>query len=169
MDITAREPRSGHCLKYAPVVVFNAHRRNHRHFHPPQRVRNIRATLIGVGITISLVVMLEAIGSKIWPFMASVDMKNPAAIKAAVESAPAVAMLWVVASYAIAGFFGSFLACKMSGGVMARPSWIVGTVLFVACALNSYSIPQPLWMNIASVLVPFPSAWLGLRSARVST
>jgi hypothetical protein len=122
---------------------------------------------LGVGITIALIVMLEAIGGKIWPFMANVDMKSTTAIAAAMASAPMIALVWVVASYAVAGFFGSFLACKMAGGVMTRPSWIVGGVLLIACFFNNLNIPQPMWMNIASLLVPLPAAWLGLRLARV--
>jgi hypothetical protein len=121
--------------------------------------------LIGIGITLALVTMLEAIGAKIWPFMSTVDMRNPDAMRAAVASAPLESLLWVVAGYAVAGFVGSFLACKMSGGTLARPSAIVGIVLLVGCLVNNFSTPQPRWMSVASLLVPLPAAWLGYRMA----
>lgn len=130
-------------------------------------MRNVRATLIGVGITIALITMLEAIGAKIWPFMSNVDMSNVAAMRQAVDNAPLVSLLWVVGSYAVAGFVGSFLACKMAGGVAGRPSLLVGAVLVAGCLVNNLNVPQPMWMNVASVVLPIPAVWLGYIAARV--
>jgi hypothetical protein len=130
-------------------------------------VRFVRATLLGVGIAIAFVVLIETIGAQIWPFMSHVDMNNDAAVRAAIASAPVASMLWVIGAYAVGALTGSFLACKMAGGVDARPSWIVGGMLFLGCVTTTLSVPQPMWMNIASLLVPFPATWIGLHFARM--
>ena len=162
-----------------PATTRNASRRSHqsavlRHPRASARqllgyayVRNARATLLGVGIAIAFVVMLEAIATQIWPFMSHVDTSNETAVRAAIASAPIASMLWVLGAYAIGTFVGSFLACKMSGGINMRPSLIVGAMLLLGCVLNTFSVPQPMWMNVISILVPLPVAWLGFQLARV--
>ncbi|MEP6781583.1 MAG: hypothetical protein ABJC26_16915 [Gemmatimonadaceae bacterium] len=126
---------------------------------------NVRATLIGLGSTFALVVMFEAIGAQIWHFTDGIDMNNKDAVRAALAHAPLVAMIYLIASYGVAGLFGSFLARKMAGGISTRPSRTVAIGLLVACVFNTVTVPEPMWVSIASVLIPLPAAFLGMKLA----
>ncbi|MEP6762962.1 MAG: hypothetical protein ABJB66_01565 [Gemmatimonadaceae bacterium] len=126
---------------------------------------NIRATLIGIGATFALIVMFEAIGAQIWHFTDGINMNDKDALRVALAQAPFVAMIYLVLSYAMAGFVGSFLARKMAGGISTRPSRIVAIGLLVACIGNTLSVPEPIWVSIASVLIPLPAAFLGMKLA----
>ena len=128
-------------------------------------MHNVRATLIGLGATFALIVMFEAIGGQIWHFTAGVNMNDKQALRVALAAAPIAAMIYLVASYGVAGFTGSFLARKMAGGVNTRPSRIVAIGLLLACAFNTANIPEPMWVSVASVLIPLPAAWLGMLLA----
>ncbi|MDQ6610852.1 MAG: hypothetical protein M3Y64_00345, partial [Gemmatimonadota bacterium] len=78
-------------------------------------------------------------------------------------------MVYLIASYGVAGVTGSFLARKMAGGINTRPSRIVAIGLLLGCAFNTANIPEPTWVSIASVLIPLPAAWLGMRLAAPGT
>ena len=126
---------------------------------------NIRAVLIGLGAAIALIVMFEAIGGEIWHFMNGVNMQDKEAVRAAMAAAPLASMIYLIASYGVAAFIGSFLARKMAGGIATRPSRIVAIGLTLACVANSMAVPEPTWVSIVSILTPLPMAWLGARLA----
>ena len=121
--------------------------------------------MIGLGATFALIVMFEAIGGQIWTFTNGVNMNDRESLRVALAHAPTSAMIFLIASYGVAGFVGSFLARKMAGGLNTRPSRIVAIGLLVACAFNTVSTPEPMWVSIASVLIPLPAAWLGMKMA----
>lgn len=130
-------------------------------------MRSVRPVLIGLGTTFVFVMMLQSFGGIFWPAPAGIDLSNQEALVAARRTAPFVAKFYAVATFAFAVFVGAFLACKIAGGINTRPSWIVGGVYTVVCALYAMGIPAEVWMQIAIVAMPLPSAWLAIKAASV--
>lgn len=126
---------------------------------------NVRATLIGLGATFALVIMFLSIGDAIWHPTNGVISGDVEATRVALAKAPIIAMLYFVLNFGIAGFVGPFLARKMAGGISELPSQIVAVALVVASVVNAIETPLPIWVDVASALIIFPAAFLGMKLA----
>ena len=130
-------------------------------------MRAVRPVLIGLGTTFVFVMMLQAFGGIFWPAPPGFNLNDDAALMAARSAAPLLAKLYAVLTFGVAVFVGAFLACKIAGGINTRPSWIVGIVYTAVCALYAFGSRSPLWMQLSTVAMPLPAAWLALKAASV--
>lgn len=128
-------------------------------------MHRVRPVLIGLGTTCVFIMMLQTFGTIFWPVPAGVNLNDEQAVRVAQAAAPLAAKLYTVLSYGVAVFIGAFLARKIAGGINTTPSWIVGAVFTVLCGYVALASNVPGWMKIGSLLLPLPSAWLGLTVA----
>ncbi|MBC8089560.1 MAG: hypothetical protein H7Z40_20035 [Phycisphaerae bacterium] len=128
-------------------------------------MRSVRPVLIGLGTTFVFVMMLQAFGGILWPVPAGVDLSSKEAVLVAQAAAPMMAKLYAVLTFGIAVLVGAFLARKIAGGINTTPSWIVGGVYTVICTLYALGSQFPVWMQLTTIALPLPSAWLGLTLA----
>lgn len=128
-------------------------------------MQRVRPVLIGLGTTFVFIMMLQTFGTIFWPVPPGVNLNDEQALRAAQAAAPLAAKLYTVLSYGIAVFIGAFLARKIAGGISTTPSWMVGVVYTLLCGYVSLGSNVPVWMKMASLLLPLPAAWLGLTAA----
>lgn len=117
------------------------------------------AVVAGIVIAFVIVFVFEAAGHGFWPPPPGVDVSNPEALKTLMPSIPVGAKVAVIVAWAAGAFAGGLVAARISKN--ARFAWIIGGVQLALGIVTMLSIPHPLAMWIAGVLVPMPAAMLG--------
>lgn len=122
-------------------------------------IRMILGVVIGVAVGIGLVMVGDAINHRLWPPPPDVQVTNPEAIRAYMQTAPITSLLGLPVTWTIAAFSAAFAGAKI--GAKTWAGWIAGALIFAATCLNLAMIPHPLWMlAVAIVFVP-AAAWFG--------
>jgi MFS family permease len=129
--------------------------------------RLLFALFVGLLVQGVLVFAIESMGALLHPLPAGLDVSNAEQLRAYMESgeAPFTALLMVVFAYAVGAFGGGFVATKLAPRRGLMPALVIGQIALVLVVINLFAYPHPVWMMIASVVVPLPSAWLGGRAA----
>ncbi|MCZ8164774.1 hypothetical protein [Silanimonas sp.] len=121
-------------------------------------LRTIFAFLAGA-VAMSLTVAgLQAVGHAVWPLSAGIDPNDAAQMPGFVEAMPLAAKVFVLVRYAIATAVAVLVAT-----LIARPRWkglgiALGLLMVGLCAINLSLLPHPLWMAIATLVIPLPIA-----------
>jgi len=105
--------------------------------------------ILGLAIGVGVVFLGEMLNHQLWPPPAELNVTNPDAVRAYLETAPLPALIGLPLVWTVATGLGAFAATKVASHVWA--GWLVGALLFAATALNLAFIPHPLWMLVASV------------------
>jgi hypothetical protein len=119
----------------------------------------ILAVVAGIFVAVVIVFMFEAAGHSFWPPPPGVDVSNPEALKTLMPSIPLGAKVAVIVAWVAGAFGGGLVAARIAKN--ARFAWIVGGVQLAFGIATMLSIPHPLAMWIAGVLLPMPAAMLG--------
>ena len=126
-------------------------------------MRSILAVLAGLLVAGFVVFVVETIGHTVYPPPAGFDPTTPAGMAAIMGQAPLGALLFVIAAYACGACAGGALAARLQPSAPLAHAIAVGAVLTGAGVLNLLSIPHPMWMTVATIVVFGPAAWLGGR------
>lgn len=148
------------------------------HTHPPEprETRSFRSPLwrkilgmfVGLCLAVMVVVMVQAVGHRIWPLPQGVDFRDAEQVAALVRALPAGALLWVAFSYFAGTLAGAYVAL-----IIARDAWAftwpavaVEGVLLAFGVLNLMALPHPAWFWVTA-LASFPlGAFVAIRLAR---
>jgi len=123
------------------------------------------AVVLGVVVAFVLIMAIEILGSTLFPPPAGVDVMDEASLSAALEAGqiPLGAMLFVLLAYLVGSFAGGGVAARIARRNPMGHALVVGGILLVMGIGNLVSIPHPLWMAIATLVIFLPAAWLGGR------
>ncbi len=129
--------------------------------------RLLLAILAGVVTNGLLVWAVELLSTVVFPLPAGVDPRNSAQLADYLRSGavPVGAMVVVIVAYAVGAFGGGYVATRVAHNRGLMPALVIGQLSLVFVIVNLVMLPHPLWMAVASVLVPVPLAWLGGRAA----
>ena len=124
-----------------------------------------RAMSVVIGLLASMIVLtlLEYLNSRLYPFPANVDMKDPVAIKAAIDAMPVAAKLLHILCYFIASIAGGMVATKLIKSESKNPALIVGAILTFLGLVNTVAMGEEIWMSVLSLLIYIPGAYLGYK------
>ncbi len=130
--------------------------------------RLLFALLVGIIVNGALVFGVESLSTLLHPLPAGLDPRNVAQMRDYIESGgvPITGLLMVVFAYAVGAFGGAFVASKLAPNRGLMPALVIGQISLVFVIINLITFPHPIWMMLASVLVPLPSAWYGGKVAR---
>jgi hypothetical protein len=122
-------------------------------------VRIVLGVVIGIAVGLGLVMIGDAINHRLWPPPPEVQVTNPEAIRAYMQSAPITSLLGLPVTWTIAAFAAGFGGAKIS----AKPwvGWVAGGLIFAATCLNLAMIPHPVWMLVTAIIFVPVAAWLG--------
>jgi len=123
--------------------------------------------IAGIFTAVILIVAVQMISMQIYPLPDGVSTKDKEAMKAHIAGLPDTAMYLVLLGYVLAAFFGSLVATKVSKEKYI-PALIIGVLLTIGAIMNSFNVPQPLWMSLASIIVMIPLAWLGAKLVKLA-
>ena len=122
--------------------------------------------VVGVVVAWLVIVLSQLAGAAAYPPPPGLDVTDPQQLAAFIQAAPAMAMAFVLAGYALAALLGGWVAARISRAHPRIAALLVGAMVLAGVIANMSMIPHPLWMTVASVLLPLPAAWLGARLSR---
>jgi len=132
--------------------------------------RKILGAVLGLCAAITVVMIIQSLGHKLWPIPTGVDFKNKEQVAAMVRALPVGALLWVALSYCLGTLAGAYMALKVSRDPWTTwPALVVEGVLLAFGVMNLMALPHPGWFWIASLasfpLGAFAAIWLARKTA----
>ena len=134
-------------------------------------LRKLFGGLAGIIAAFAVITLVQMIGHQVIPPPSGMNPADPDSIREAMASLPIGAFLFVLLSYFLGAFTGSFVATWL-GGVRVRTSAIVvGGLVFAATVANLVMIPHPIWFSVVALAGIPVAAFFGARLAprRVQT
>lgn len=128
----------------------------------------LRAGLaIAVGFILGGVVIAiaEMIGHALFPVTEPIDLHDPEAIRAMMSSIPLGSKISVIVAWGLGVFAGGFAAVRVGEG-RGWLAWCVAGGLFAGSVYSFMTIPHPLWMIVAAIVVMPAAAWASIPAAK---
>lgn len=125
--------------------------------------KKILAGVVGVIGAFVLVWLVQKVGHTVYPPPVDLDWEDADAVREFIGSLPTGAFLFVIASYFIGAFGGTFAACKIAKSSRFVFALLVGGLMLVATAMNLVMIPHPMWFSVLAIVAIIVAAWLGLK------
>lgn len=123
--------------------------------------------VIGGVITAGLIVgIVEAIGHRIYPLPAGIDISDPADLNRMIELMPAAAKSIVLGAWFLGALVGGWVALTIARWKPAP--WIVAGFILFGGIWSMVMIPHPVWMMAAGVALPLLAALLVSRRAQIA-
>jgi hypothetical protein len=123
----------------------------------------ILALIAGILAGGMVVVTVEALGHRVYPFPADLDLNDPKALGEYIAQLPAGAFLFVLLAYALGALAGSMVASLIGG---RTPGIIVGALLCLFGFLNLAMIPHPIWFGPGVLIANGLGTMFGIQAAR---
>jgi hypothetical protein len=127
-------------------------------------VRRVLAVLAGAVVAVAVVSLCDFVAGRMWSPPPGTDLSTPAGLRAAMASIPTGTLMVFVLGWVAAAAAGAFVATRLSPDRGQVPGLIVTALLWVATIMNLLSIPHPVWVWGALVLIP-AAGWLAARAA----
>lgn len=131
----------------------------------PPMVRSIVVVLAGLVASIVVVTGTDAIVSSLYPLPPGTDMTNREALRQAAAALPVSAFLILLVGWSLASLAGSFVGARWAGRAPVAHGYLVALILLAATVANLVSIPHPVWMWPAALLLIPLAGWAGVRLA----
>lgn len=112
-------------------------------------LRKISATVVGILVAFSCVLLVETIGHTIWPVGLDVGKKIDLA------TLPMGALISVLAGWVVAVFVGVIVTAAIIKGQSPWPPRITAVLFLAACGFNLAAIAHPAWF-LASAAIAIP-------------
>jgi hypothetical protein len=134
--------------------------------------RKMLGVVLGISAAVTVILILQSLGHKMWPMPEGVDFKDKEAIAALIRSLPAAALLWVALSYFGGTLAGAYMALRVSRDPWTTwPAVSVEAVLLALGVMNLMALPHPGWFWVVALasfpLGAFLAIWLARRGQTV--
>ena len=130
-------------------------------------LRNLFAVVSGLFAMMIVVTFMQLANAKFfYPPPPGLDLTDPDAIAAYAPTMPWPALAIVLFSWLLAAFIGGAVAARVAGSYRTACALTIGAVDVTLIAMNAVSIPHPIWVIAAGLLLPIPLAWLAARQVQ---
>ena len=126
-------------------------------------LRSILAVLLGAIAAGFLILAVEMLGTRLFPFPPGTDVDNPDALRAAMSHIPTGALLLILFGWIVGTFAGAWVAARVAGRAPIGHGLVIGVLYLAAAVANMLAIPHPVWFWALGVVVFLPAAYLGAR------
>ena len=126
-------------------------------------LKKLLGTIAGIFIAAIMVGLIESLGHVIFPPPAGVDLKDPETLSQIMHIIPVGAKIAVLVAWFLGAFMGGWVALLITKWNMS--AWIVALFMLAGSLYSLITIPHPVWMAIAAVIIPFVAAVLAIRLA----
>lgn len=113
----------------------------------------ILAVVAGILVTSIVVGLVQQMGHYLYPLPAGADPNDPEAIKSYVETAPFLAVFFVIISYAMGALFGGFFSTKIADDGKPVYAVVIGVIFLIISVYMMTVIPSPVWFWILGIAV----------------
>ena len=121
-------------------------------------LRTLMGLAAGLAVAIVAIVIVEAIGSQLFPPPRGYDMTRASAVALPIET-----LIWPVIGWFLGSLAGSAIAVHLAGQRWA--GWAIVALVLAATVLNFALITHPTWMMVAGPLAAVLGGWLGQQLA----
>lgn len=132
--------------------------------HP--MIRSALVLLGGVVAAVVVVGLMDALAGSIYALPPGTDPSDPESFRQAVATLPVQAFLILLAGWILAGGIGSYIAARLATHARATHGLIVAFFVLVATLGNLGTIPHPVWMWPASIILIPAAGWLATKLVR---
>lgn len=123
--------------------------------------RRIGGALAGVAAGVVIIMIVEALGTLVFPMPKGLDPRDKTAMAAFMSKLPIGMFLYVLAGFLLATLVATWLASYI--GRTRFTGVIVGSFFLVVGILNLMMVPHPVWFWIACIGVFIGSTVVGSR------
>jgi hypothetical protein len=127
--------------------------------------RSVVSVVVGFLAGALVVGLLEALGHRLYPPPAGIDLNDPEALKTIIKSLPRGALIMVLVAWTAGSLTGGFVAALIALRRKTVHALIVGGLQMLAGGVTMLMIPHPSWFVITSFLVVIPASSLGALAA----
>lgn len=127
--------------------------------------RSILAVFLGWAASLFVIVAVEAVGHRLFPLPAGADIWSRAALTGPGPAVPIGALILVVAGWICGALAGGFLAGRLVQRAQLGHAMLVAVVVLGSAVWTMLTMPHPVWMWVASILLIPAGGWLGGRLA----
>jgi hypothetical protein len=127
-------------------------------------LRIVGAVLAGLVVMLMTVAGVEYVGHALYP--PAVDLSTPEALREAIMKMPFASLAFVVIAWTLGAFLGALVAAAVLPAHRGAAAIGIGTVMLLLVAFTVMTIPHPVWMVLAGLVLPLPAAWFGAMLIR---
>ena len=127
--------------------------------------RSILAVFLGWAASLVVIVLVEAASHQLFPMPAGADIWNPTDIARSGPDIPGAALALVVVGWALGALAGGFLAGRLVQKGQVRHALLVAAIVLGSAVWTMLTIPHPVWMWLAALVLIPAAGWLGGRLA----
>lgn len=131
----------------------------------PPALRTVIAVAAGVFVGGIAIFGVEALGHALVPPPVGLDVADPAAVRQAMATMPAVQFLPLLLAYLAGPSLGATLAARMAPSHPLRHAGAVAAFFMVGGIMNFRAIPHPAWFVALAVAAFAVAPFLGVRLA----
>ena len=102
----------------------------------------------------------------IYPLPAGLSFRDKAALATVMMQLPVTVFVLLLVNYAFSSFIAGCICSLIAGRNTPIPAIVVGIALTMAGLFNLFTIPQPIWFCILSLIIYLPFTCLGYLIAR---
>jgi hypothetical protein len=132
--------------------------------HP--MIRSALVLLGGVVAAVVVVGLMDALAGRLYALPPGTDPSDPESFRQAVATLPVQAFLILLTGWILAGGIGSYIAARLATHARATHGLIVAFFVLVATLGNLGTIPHPVWMWPASIILIPAAGWLATKLVR---
>ena len=132
--------------------------------HP--MIRSALVLLGGVVAAVIVVGLMDALAGSLYALPPGTDPSDPESFRQAVATLPDQAFLILLTGWVLAGGIGSYIAARFATHARATHGLIVAFFVLVATVGNLATIPHPVWMWPASIILIPAAGWLATKLVR---
>jgi hypothetical protein len=117
-----------------------------------------------MGLIVAFVVTfgIEWINTLMYPLPPGTDIRNPDAMKAAMATLPAAALIIVLVGWFLSALVAAWMTTRIAQG-RPHPAMILGALLLAAAVGNMLVFPHPAWFWTVAVVIYPVATWSGAR------
>jgi hypothetical protein len=125
--------------------------------------RAIGGVVAGIVIAFVVVLAIEMIGIQIFPQPAGMNPLDAESVRLHLSEISTGSFVAVLVAWTAAAFLGPVVARRITGDGPRWPALTVAALFTAICAYNLATVPMPVWMLPAAVVLVVLASWLGLR------
>jgi hypothetical protein len=108
---------------------------------------------------------VEALGHRIYPVPAGIDLKDPAVLRDLVAQLPIGTVVSVLVAWIVGSLAGAWVAARLASQLQLGHAAVIGALVLAGAGANMLLIPHPAWMWVGTLVGVPLAAYLGGRWA----
>ncbi len=128
--------------------------------------RRILAVFAGLITAMATFLIIEQIGSVVYPPPTGLNFEDKAAMKLFMESRPLGAYIIVIAGWLLGSLEAGFICHRISKHEGTLLPAILGGLLTASAVVNFYLLPHPAWFVVVGIVMFVPAVFMGWTLSR---